>query len=148
MGFWGSGDSSVSRSMILSRQTLTSRSSTSSSRKHLEERCRASRHSRPCGSAPPGASSLFFPQNVVSDFGLPLLDVLRGLNLGFKKGNPTKTEFFIDNLLVRFHLIIEMILLDRPRSSTSCAASTTDSRKAPLQRKRGFFIENLIHSSR
>ena len=25
-------------------------------------------------------------------------------------------EFFIDNLLVRIHLIIEMILVDRPRA--------------------------------
>jgi len=28
--------------------------------------------------------------------------------------NPTEREFFIDNLLVRVHLIIEMILVDRP----------------------------------
>ena len=29
-------------------------------------------------------------------------------------GNKKEREFFIDNLLVRIHLIIEMILADRP----------------------------------
>ena len=28
--------------------------------------------------------------------------------------HPKEREFFIDNLLVRIHLIIEMILVDRP----------------------------------
>jgi len=29
-------------------------------------------------------------------------------------GVPSEREFFIDNLLVRIHLIIEMVLVDRP----------------------------------
>ena len=32
------------------------------------------------------------------------------------RGVPTEREIFIDNLLVRIHLIIEMILVDRPRA--------------------------------
>ena len=31
--------------------------------------------------------------------------------------NPTEREFFTDNLLVRIHLIIEMVLVDRPRAT-------------------------------
>ena len=30
--------------------------------------------------------------------------------------SPLQREIFIDNLLVRIHLIIEMILVDRPRA--------------------------------
>ena len=38
------------------------------------------------------------------------------LACGHKPSGQTVREFFIDNLLVRIHIIIEMILVDRPRA--------------------------------
>ena len=43
-------------------------------------------------------------QGVVAECGTRVLKTVR----------PPKREFSIDNLLVRIHLIIEMILVDRP----------------------------------
>ena len=37
-----------------------------------------------------------------------------GDKTGDKKGEVPEREFFIDNLLVRIHLIIKMVLVDRP----------------------------------
>jgi len=46
----------------------------------------------------------------------PLLLLLRPHNLVNVINLTRESEFFIDNLLVRIHFAIEMILVDRPRA--------------------------------